>query len=123
MDQAAITAKLRELELSLHRADIRRSRDRVAALLADDFVEFGSSGRVYDKAMIIELLARDQDNAPPPTVNDLVVRFLTPEVALVTYRAVATKRETLRSSLWLLSRGRWRMTFHQGTPTTTDVAN
>ena len=118
MDQAAIAANLRDLELSLHRADVRRSRELVAELLADDFVEFGSSGLVYDKVMIVELLARDQHNVPPPTVTDLVVRLLSPEVALVTYRAVAPARETLRSSLWLLSRGQWRMTFHQGTPAT-----
>ena len=118
MDQAAIAANLRDLELSLHRTDVRRSSERVAELLADDFVEFGSSGRVYDKPTIVKLLAHDQDNAPPPIVTDFVVRFLSPEVALVTYRAVATERETLRSSLWLLSHGQWRMTFHQGTPTT-----
>ena len=28
-------------------------------LLADDFIEFGSSGRVYDKASIIKALAED----------------------------------------------------------------
>jgi len=37
-----------DLEQSLLRPKIRRSPAAVTALLADDFVEFGSSGRVYD---------------------------------------------------------------------------
>ena len=115
MDQAAAISTLRELELSLHRAEIRSSRERAAQLLADDFVEFGRSGTVYDKNLLLDLLAQERGASPPPPVADFAVRFLAPTVALVTYRTLAPKRETLRSSIWRLEGSRWCMTFHQGT--------
>lgn len=105
--------KLFELETSLHKKEIRNSPAAVAALLADDFIEFGSSGKVYDKSAIIELL-RTETVAPDQkiAVENFVVRALSPNVALVTY--LASKR-ALRSSIWRLSDSRWEMIFHQGT--------
>jgi hypothetical protein len=47
-------AFFRDLETSLHRRSVRNSPDAVAALLTDDFVEFGRSGRVYDKLRTVE---------------------------------------------------------------------
>jgi hypothetical protein len=41
---------LRSLEEQLLQSDIRRSAAKVGDLLADDFVEFGSSGRVFSKS-------------------------------------------------------------------------
>ena len=38
--------RFRALEQALHRPDVRGSREAVNAILADDFREFGSSGRV-----------------------------------------------------------------------------
>jgi len=115
-DEQATIAELRELEMSLHRAEVRRSRQRVAAALTDDFLEFGRSGTVYDKALLLDLLAQENGSAPPPSISDFAVRFLSPSLALVTYRALAPKRETLRSSIWRREGPTWRMTFHQGTP-------
>jgi len=46
-----------ELETSLHKGDIRDSVEVTSALLADTFVEFGSSGRVWSKSSIVESLA------------------------------------------------------------------
>ncbi len=105
--------ELFELETSLHKKEIRNSPAAVAALLADDFTEFGSSGRVYDKSAIIELLRTEAVAADHKvTVENFAVRALSPDVALVTY--LASKR-TLRSSIWRLSDSRWEMIFHQGT--------
>lgn len=103
--------KLFELETSLHKKEIRNSPAAVAALLADDFTEFGSSGRVYDKPAIIELL-RTEAVDQKVTVENFVVRDLSPTVALVTY---LSSKSTLRSSIWRLSDSRWQMIFHQGT--------
>lgn len=105
--------KLFELETSLHKKEIRNSPAAVAALLADDFREFGSSGRVYDKSAIIELLRTEAIASDPKmTVENFVVRELSPNAALVTYLA---SKSTLRSSIWRLSDSRWEMIFHQGT--------
>ena len=115
-------ALLRSLEEELLKPEVRRTADQVGRLLADDFVEFGSSGRVYDKAQIIAAL---QDEAPDPAIRisltDFSARQLAPGAILVTYRTVwsgpgAPAGYKLRSSIWKLMEGRWQMVFHQGTP-------
>jgi RimJ/RimL family protein N-acetyltransferase len=112
-----------KLEQELHRPDIRSSRDAVSARLADDFLEFGSSGRVYSKAVVIDALADEASSAGTnlPEVHDFTVRPIATDAALVLYRSVRRfeggilPRTTLRSSIWKLADGRWRMAFHQGT--------
>jgi hypothetical protein len=52
----AEAALLRDLEEQLLKPEVRTSRDRVGYLLADDFIEFGSSGRIFDKRGVIEAL-------------------------------------------------------------------
>ena len=44
------------LEERLLDSAVRRSPEAISALLADEFVEYGSSGRVFDKEQIIESL-------------------------------------------------------------------
>ena len=114
--------ELRKLEESLLDLAVRRNGDRLREMLADDFLEFGSSGRVWTRKTIIDLLAREKGFVPPAIV-DLECRLLSGEVALVTYRTVRTDAETgehlesLRSSLWTRDANGWRMRFHQGTRT------
>lgn len=96
----------------------------VGALLAADFREFGSSGRVYDKAMVVETLAAEMPGAHSalPMIVDFAAQRLAPDVVLVTYCSVAysqedsTERTVLRSSIWQRVEGTWLMVFHQGTP-------
>jgi hypothetical protein len=113
---------IRHLEEQLLRQDVRRSADQVEALLADEFTEFGSSGRIYDKRQIIEALQQEAADGSPALLQDFCARELAPEVILVTYRTVRTAAghsgeiSTLRSSIWKWDGERWRMVFHQGTP-------
>lgn len=116
-EQQTTIAKIRELELSLHRPEVRASRERVGRLLADDFMEFGSSGRVYDKRTIIDVLAQETGETPPPAAEDFAVRFLSDTIALATYRTLRPTRQILRCSVWRQDAEGWRMIFHQGTPT------
>ena len=104
----------RELETSLHRRHIRNSPQAVSDLLDDEFVEFGKSGLIYDKRLTVELL-RDDDSDLIPEVRDFRIRALAPNVVLVTYRSGRGDLFALRSSIWRLCGGKWRMTFHQGT--------
>jgi len=116
---AATAAELERLELMLMDPVVRRDREQVSLLLAQDFVEFGSSGRVWTRQPTLELLATE--TYTPPVVEDFVCRMLGASVALVTYRAVRTndlsgeRVATLRSSLWTRESGIWQMRFHQGT--------
>jgi hypothetical protein len=121
-DRAA--SQLRRLEQSLLDAAVRRDGDRLRHLLADDFLEFGSSGRIWTRRSIIDMLAAET-NFQPPRIEEFQVNLLAEKVALVTYRTVRTDPKTgehvcssLRSSIWTRQDGEWRMRFHQGTRTT-----
>jgi hypothetical protein len=112
-------ALLRQLEERLLQPGVLKSTQEVADLLADEFIEFGSSGRVFNKRQLIESLQRE------PAVRRSLLEFhasvLAPGVVLVTYRVVRQNAadgqptRSLRSSVWKLSDGRWQMVFHQGT--------
>jgi len=45
-----------DLEDRLLQPEIRGSREKISMLLADDFVEFGVSGRTFDKLQVVEEL-------------------------------------------------------------------
>ncbi len=115
-------AFFRSLEQRLHRPEVRASPEAVDELLADDFVEFGSSGAVYNKALVIDALSHEtQADALQPEVFDFAVTPISSGSVLVTYRSVrhairtTAGKQTLRSSVWNLVDGRWQMLFHQGT--------
>jgi hypothetical protein len=113
-----ITQHLLYLEQSLLSPSGRRDRDRVAGLLADDFVEFGTSGKTLTRDQVLELLGTEEFEAPH--IEDLKCRAIAEGVVLVTYRTVRTNETgksfvTLRSSLWSMQAGFWRLRFHQGT--------
>ena len=59
-----LTEMIRDLELQLLDPKIRMSRALASPLLADDFVEFGSSGSVYNKVSVLDALAIDATVAP-----------------------------------------------------------
>lgn len=92
---------------------VRAQADRVAALLHPDFVEHGASGRVWDRASVVEALPAD-----PGVIGeagDFVPVRLAEDVVLLTYR-IHGPRETTRSSVWVRDEvAGWLMRFHQGT--------
>jgi hypothetical protein len=107
-------AELHDLEMELLSPEARGNPKRMGEILGDDFIEFGSSGRVYHKSMLIEMLT--QEEHARVLIRDFAVRELGDEVALVTYRTVGqTGQEARRSSVWVRTGGGWQMVFHQGT--------
>ena len=108
-----LAAHLQSLEEQLLQPATRSNPKAVAALLADDFREFGSSGRIFTKPEIITHLAGESPRQI--TLTDFACHALTPETALVTYRSFSQGTAALRSSLWVHREGRWQMLFHQGT--------
>lgn len=118
---------LQALECELHQPEVRRDRRRLAELIHPDFVEFGRSGRVYTQSEILEHLPSEAQ-AGKVYAQDFAVRFLSEDVALLTYQSAHVKhsdvpsagtleRHTLRSSVWRLEAAGWKIVFHQGTPT------
>ncbi len=118
MSGESIEAQLERLETELLHSLTRNDPEAVANLLVDEFCEFGSSGRIFSKADIVEFLGMESGRRFSAT--DLHVTVLSPGVALVRYEARQEEpgRESLaslRSSLWVLRDSRWQMLFHQGT--------
>lgn len=93
---------------------MRADSARLAALLADEFVEFGSSGNLWTRAATLaDLPAEDFCRR---SISDFQARLLADDVAFVTYRSERHASASWRSSLWTWRDGRWQMIFHQGTP-------
>jgi hypothetical protein len=115
----AVEKHLRHLEERLLQPDMRKAAEEVAELLTEDFIEFGSSGRIFHREELIESLQSE------PTMQRSLTNFTTsvlaPGVVLATYRVIrhdpaeAQPAYSLRSSIWKLIDGRWRILFHQGT--------
>ncbi|WP_341501616.1 nuclear transport factor 2 family protein [Gallaecimonas sp. GXIMD4217] len=119
MTDPSLQQRLIALEKRLFEANARLSREQLDELLADDFIEFPSTAVPFDKAHALKRLPGET----PPHIEawDFRVRQLAPTLAQITYQARLRRpgsdqvMESLRSSLWRLEDGQWRMCFHQGT--------
>ena len=117
-DQAALIA----LEESMWRNESRFDLAFQEHRFAPDFVEFGRSGRRYDRSTIVDVGAPGEQLRARLPLTDLEVHVLAEDAALVTYTSeveveVAELQRANRSSIWVLRQGRWRLRFHKGTPT------
>lgn len=101
--------RLEELHLS---GAVRKSGEALGHVLADDFFEFGSSGKVFTRQDFV-------DGASPHTLtlHDWIMHPLGDQAVLTTYRVKnhSLNRETLRSSIWTHDGTEWKLYFHQGT--------
>ena len=94
--------------------DVRANPVRIRELLHDDYVEFGSTGKVYNKRLLMDLLKGEK--GAKVVIREFTVRQLAADTALVTYRTVGESgQEARRSSVWIRSDGAWKLAFHQGT--------
>jgi glyoxylase I family protein len=113
-----LAAHLFHLEQQLLQHTTRRDATALTSLLAQDFREFGGSGRVYTRQQIIDQLAAESPRTI--TLSDPLCQQLAEDIALLTYRSTGTTAKAashaLRSSLWAYRDNRWQMIFHQGTP-------
>ena len=92
----------------------------LASLLAPEFLEFGSSGRIFDRATVLQALV--QGDRPRVVLENFKANVIAPGVILVTYvsrsvpGAARSTPPALRSSFWCRREERWQLVFHQGTP-------
>ncbi|WOH19634.1 ribonuclease HI family protein [Paenarthrobacter sp. GOM3] len=101
------------LERELLRPDVRADIGRIGVLLHPDFAEIGSSGRFWTRdAMMVAL---EEDPGEPGELELLSADRLGDTTILLNYRSYAHTGSALRSSIWMLDRGQWRLRFHQGT--------
>ncbi|MGG5738119.1 MULTISPECIES: nuclear transport factor 2 family protein [Bacillus cereus group] len=106
---------LYQLEERLLKPEVRTSQKELKKILADDFFEFGSSGKVLYKNEDID---KNGIGVVKMTLSDFEVHPLSKDVVLTTYRIFneTNNQHSLRSSIWKFREGRWQMYFHQGTP-------
>ena len=112
-----------ELEKELLKPEIRKSAEKISELLSDDFIEFCSSGNIYhyNKGDVFD---NDSNSFEIKwEIKEFTIRQLSNDCILATYKVIKhselneSKKYSLRSSLWKLFNGTWKMIFHQGTLT------
>jgi len=101
------------LERWLLEPAVRARPDLVRPVLHPEFVELGSSGRVWDADEVLVALAAEP-GAAPAVATDVDAVLLSAGVALVTFRTENAGVRCFRSSIWLQDdRGGWLLRFHQ----------
>ena len=117
MTQDAQLAAVETLERRLLTHETRNSREELNALLADEFIEFGSSGRVWSKEEIVQDLL--QSPKFEIEIDSVRALHICANAVLITYRSWRVGEEdsaaSLRSSIWQRRDNKWRLVFHQGT--------
>lgn len=114
------TQQFYNLETSLLWPEVRFSREKLNALLSDDFMEFGSSGSVYHKADTLQNLTT-ATNKVVYELSDFEAKELSESLVLTTFKTKRIINDidiviSLRSSIWKKFGGVWQIFFHQGTP-------
>lgn len=108
------------LEETLWRAETRFDPILMDRTFSPDFMEFGRSGRKYDRTeMLLDPDPNAEINALLP-LPDYKVELVAADVALATYTSKVRYRDEIevgrRSSLWVKNSGLWKLRFDQGTP-------
>ncbi|MGB0112162.1 MAG: glyoxalase superfamily protein [Ilumatobacteraceae bacterium] len=111
---AGTAATLAALEHAMWNVETRCDRSWMEDHLTEDFTEFGYSGRTYDKTSILDQHVSSVDIELP--LQDLTIRTMGRDAALVTYHSVQSRGTGNRASVWRRSGASWRLSFHQGTP-------
>src|SRR5213080_2241093 len=90
-----------ELEQRLAQVGRKLSADDASALIAEDFVEFGASGKIWSKA---EIIAAMSQWAPiERMVENFSVRELSASICLVTYKVIGVTKDRRNSYFTLRS--------------------
>ena len=114
-----VTELIKALELELLQPEVRKSKERLNDLIADNFLEVGTSGRNYNKQDILNELPGERETKF--TVKDFRTIEISSDTILATYQAekeISGSKEKIlssRSSIWKNNDGNWQIIFHQGT--------
>ncbi|MGL6186367.1 MAG: DUF4440 domain-containing protein [Clostridium chrysemydis] len=123
MSNKNIKELIYQCEYQLLKSEVRKSAERINELLAEDFIEFTSSGNVafYE---VGEVFQEKNDNTELDwEIKDFILRELSDKCVLAMYKVIKhdeideSKKYSLRSSIWKDIDGHWKMIFHQGTLT------
>ena len=121
-DLRSLESHIKKLEEELLTQPFRTDPKKLDTYLADDFVEFGTSGNIWTKQMVIDELKKESFRET--IIKEFRLTLLADNIALATYRIHHQPKEnntasdSLRCSIWKKFDGGWKIIFHQGTPLT-----
>jgi len=106
---------LGELELAMWTTKFRCDPVWFDHWLHDDFFEYGRSGTLWTREVILAQEMPDKIEVEVP-FPDMAITHVSADLVQVTYRSVEPRGQAWRSSLWQRVDEQWRLRFHQGTP-------
>ena len=108
---------IREQFLNLEQTLMCYRKKDFEDLLAQDFFEFSSSGRIYNKETQLSYVTEHGCDEIQFNIADFEVIELTDCLVQAKYKKEhkQTGKKSLRSSLWRVNNNQWRLFFHQGT--------
>jgi len=112
-----------ELEKALLNPETRKSAEKISEILSEDFIEFTSSGHIYhyNKGDVFDEYSDSSEIKWE--IKEFTTKKLSNDYILATYKVIKhselreNMKYSLRSSIWKLFNGTWKMFFHQGTLT------
>jgi hypothetical protein len=113
MTSSQLQEHLHSLEERLLHPDREPSRGQLASLLAPEFKEFCTSGRIFNFNQLVNAL--NTSSARSATMSHFYVTPLGENAALATYHVVTANSTSHHSSIWVKRGDQWQMLFHQGT--------
>lgn len=112
-----------QLEGDLLKSEVRKSSQMISDILADDFIEFCSSGNEYHYKNGDTFQEQDNIKELCWQIVDFKTKELSNDCILAMYKLIKhdepneNKKYSLRSTIWKYIDGKWKMVFHQGTYT------
>lgn len=113
MNQAQLQEHLHALEERLLHPDRETDRSELKGLLAPEFKEFCTSGRIFNINQLANALSTSHPRAA--TMSHFYVTPLGKDAALTTYHITTANSTSHHSSIWVQRESKWQMLFHQGT--------
>lgn len=103
--------KLDQIHLSFEN---RHSMKEIIAILSDSYIEITQSGVIKDFSYYKSLKDLGDNTLE---IIDYDIKILDETKVLSYYRLKNTSENsyTMRSNIWILENGSWKLTFHQGT--------
>ncbi len=101
-----------KLEQDLLMPEVRTSKQRLENIIANNFIEIGQSGTLYNKQDIVSALCNEQPTQI--TATKMSVQLLEKNLALASYQTSSHNRPMVqRYSLWENKGPDWQILYHE----------
>jgi hypothetical protein len=110
-----------DMELKLLDKNIRNSKNELEKYISKEFIEYGSSGRIYTYNDIVNI-SSNKDEQIIYEILKIDTKILSDKIILILYIIeIKNGNEKIisnRSSIWKKENNDWKIIFHQGTKAT-----